>query len=209
MPPKPSKADQLFALHERHKADLDPALVRLRNEAHGQFVPHSGAIEAPLVALVGEAPGRTEHRTGRPFAGAAGRVLDDLLKHISLPRDRCYITNAVHYRPVDRHGMNRTPFPEEIEAAKRYLVEELYVVRPLVVVTLGKVPMSALVKTNARIGDCHGMVARIELSDVKFCPTMTLYHPAVGVYQKQLMPTLEHDMDGLAKLIRARNGGAW
>lgn len=202
------RAELLFEIHERHKADQDPALVRLREQAHGQFVPHSGPVDRPILALVGEAPGRNEHRTGKPFVGPSGKVLDRLFKHIGLPRDLCYVTNAVHYRPVDPHGLNRTPTPEEIDASRPYLLEELRTVRPLVIATLGRVPLVSLVNTTAKVSAVHGMVARTETTRTGVAPLVTLYHPAVGVYQRHLIPMLEQDMDALAKVIRAR-GGSW
>jgi DNA polymerase len=191
-------------INTRHRADTHRDLMRLVRDSEGKFVPGKGSLE-PLVVFVGEAPGRTEHRTGQPFVGASGRILDNLLTSVGLPRERCYITNAVHYRPVNAYSQNRAPEPKEVEASLPYLLQEIETLEPLVVVTLGKVPMSALLTTtNSGISACHGMVAVPRITRVPDYPLMTMYHPAVGVYKKDQLPTLRQDFAALARLLRRK-----
>lgn len=194
----------LNGIYDRYRTSPHPALRRLREAARDKFVPGVGDVEAELV-LVGEAPSATEHRTGQPFVGASGRVLDDLLASVGLPRARVYITNAVHYRPLDEEGRNRTPDPAEIAASREYLMQELEVLRPLVVATLGKAPLSALMGATYRISDCHGQVHRSE--QVPYS-VVTLYHPAVGVYQGSQRPMLRRDFAEVSKELH-RKGAQW
>lgn len=115
-------------------------------------VPGGGVLD-PLVMFVGEAPGRDEDRTGRPFVGAAGQYLDKWIVAMGLDRDtQTYITNIVKCRPPD----NRDPRPEESDACTPYLVEQILLVRPRIIVTLGRVSMRILTGTSKGITRVHG-----------------------------------------------------
>lgn len=197
----------LYRIHAAYQKDGSTAIARLRVGARGRFVPHLGEVEDPILAVVGEAPGRTEHNTGRPFAGPSGTVLDGLFEKIGMPRSRCYITNAVHYRPVDSLGNNRTPFDDEITASRPYLLDEMRVVQPKLIVTLGNVPMRALLDRPGKIGACHGIVSMVHETRTDV-PVMTMFHPAFGVYQKRNIPIMEEDWERMA-LWLAGEGVTW
>jgi uracil-DNA glycosylase len=183
-------AEALAKVYAIAAGDTSFELRQLREQSGDRFVPGVGNPEADVV-FVGEAPGATEHRTGRPFVGAAGKVLDELLKSVHLTREEVYITNAVHWRPVTGQGKNRTPDPEEVQACRKYLLSEVRIISPNLLVTLGKVPLSAVLGERYRIGACHGRLYRAE--DWEPARVLALYHPAVGVYQRSMKPVLRQD----------------
>lgn len=190
----------LANLYDRYANDPHPALDGLRRGAQGRFVPGVGDPMSPVV-LVGEAPGATEQRAGAPFAGASGRVLDDLLASVRLKREDCYLTNVVRYRPVDSRTSNRRPTEAEVAVSKPYLNQELEVLRPEVVVTLGKAPMNALMGDHFLISACHGLVHR---NPSRRYSVVTLYHPSVGVYQRSLIPQLRKEFAVVARELKHR-----
>lgn len=147
-------------------------------------VPGEGSLEAPIM-FVGEAPGRDEDRQGRPFIGAAGRLLTDLLRTIGIDRKDVFITNIVKCRPPD----NRDPLPEEIEACNEYLLTQIALITPKVICTLGRFAGQTLVDPNLGISREHGKARRI--SGILYVP---LYHPAAALHQARLLDTLESDM---------------
>ncbi|MDL1970802.1 MAG: uracil-DNA glycosylase [Candidatus Desulfofervidaceae bacterium] len=127
-----------------------------------------GPADAKLV-LVGEAPGRDEDLQGRPFVGAAGQLLTRMLKSINLSRDEVYITNIIKCRPPN----NRNPQPDEIEACKPFLMQQLNVIKPLVICTLGSISTHTLLETKAPISHLRGKVH--DWHGIKLIPT---FHPA-------------------------------
>ena len=143
----------LEALYARIRADLE-----YRSEAMGTaFVPGSGSPEAGVV-FVGEAPGRDEERLGAPFVGAAGRNLAALLEAAGLSRERVFITNLVKYRPLTPGGGNRRPSPAETRRALPYLLDELAVLSPRLVVCLGAAAAEALLSRRPlrRMAEANG-----------------------------------------------------
>lgn len=197
----------LDGINDRHQRDTSAPLTRLRTAAKGKYVPGVGNPLAPVL-FVGEAPGASEHRTGQPFAGASGRVFDDLLASIRMPRRNVYVTNAVHYRPVDISGHSRTPEVAEVVASKPYLLQEIEVVQPYLVVTLGRVPMFALLGEGLSIGACHGMLHNAERTGIGR-PVLTLHHPSVGVYQQAQKPVLRRDFAQIDTYLRHEEGVSW
>lgn len=161
-------------------------LCRLRTKA----VPGEGPANAQVV-FIGEAPGWNEDKQGRPFVGAAGQLLNELLAQVQLPRDEVYITNVVKCRPPD----NRDPLPEEINACRHYLDAQLALIKPKVVVTLGRFSMARYF-VNGRIGQIHGQ-AKIE-DGVAYLP---LHHPAAVLRQASLRTTIEADMQKIPQLL--------
>ncbi|OGL71140.1 hypothetical protein A3B32_03140 [Candidatus Uhrbacteria bacterium RIFCSPLOWO2_01_FULL_53_9] len=154
------------------------------------------------VMFVGEAPGKNEARTGRPFCGASGRVLDELLAHISLPRAEVYVTNVVKDRPP----LNRDPKPEEIALYAPFLDRQIEAIQPKIIVTLGRFSMQYMMERLglaahiASISVIRGRVfdASVSYGSVKLIP---MFHPAVGIYSRQSMPTLKADMETLKSLL--------
>jgi DNA polymerase len=159
--------------------------------------------------LIGEAPGKTEVEMGRPFVGKAGKNLDMFLKYIRLAREDMYITNCVKFRPtrISEWGSvaNRTPKPEEIAAQRDFLMEEIGLVDPKVLVTLGGIPLkSVLNDMSAAIGAYHGRAVRSTKSGRTLFP---LYHPASIIYKKELAATYEKDLERLAGYIATLSSG--
>jgi len=141
--------------------------------------------------FIGEAPGFHEDQQGRPFVGAAGRFLEELLESIGLTRDDVFITNVIKCRPPG----NRDPLPEEIEACKSFLDRQIEVIQPKLVVTLGRFSM-ARAFPKARISRIHGQPRKI--GGVIYYP---MYHPAAALHQPSLRRTVEEDMHRIPELL--------
>ncbi len=156
-------------------------------------VPGEGNLSADILFL-GEAPGRREDELGRPFVGAAGKLLDTLLNDIGIKRDEVFITNVVKCRPPN----NRDPKDDEIRSCSRHTIKILELVRPKVIVTLGnyagKFVFEYLLKRKwLGISRCRGKVYELsstELGSVMIIPT---YHPAAALYNPKLRDYLEYD----------------
>jgi len=134
-----------------------------------------GPSSADLM-LVGEAPGRLEDTVGRPFVGRAGTLLNTMLFEIGVRRGDVYVTNVVKHRPTNRiRGVlkNRTPSEDEIKACKPWLDEQIELVNPRLIVSLGNVPTQAILGTKEKIGRIHGRPERRDGRTI--IPT---YHPA-------------------------------
>lgn len=182
---------RLRALAIGYQTDRAPALARLR---HGtQYVPGRGPLR-PRYAFIGEAPGAAEESLRRPFCGPSGRLLDELLASVELARDEVYVTNIVKYRPPN----NRDPHPDEKAASLPYLRQELRIVAPMYVVTLGRHALGALEPT-LRLGQVHG-----QWQTVAGWPwLMPLYHPAVALYRNAMRATLFEDFARLTEVPHA------
>jgi len=154
-------------------------------------VPGEGPADADIL-FIGEGPGFHENEQGRPFVGAAGRFLEELLETVRMSREQVYITNVVKCRPPG----NRDPHPEEIETCTRdYLDRQIQAIKPKVIVTLGRFSM-ALYLPNAKISEVHGQPLR-----VKGRLVMPMYHPAAALHQASLRPVAESDFAMLPDLI--------
>ena len=156
------------------------------------------------VALIGEAPGEQETLLGRPFVGKAGKNLDEFLALSGIDRGALYITNAVKFRPVKTSSagntVNRPPSQEEIRLFLPFLERELAIVSPEVIVTLGNVPLKALLGKQAVIGDAHGRW--MDWSGRRLYP---LYHPAAVIYNRALRPAYEDDVRRLGDALREQS----
>ncbi len=159
------------------------------------LVMGDGNIDADIV-LIGEAPGKKEDETGLPFVGAAGKFLDEMLATAGMKRSHVYITNIVKYRPPN----NRDPFPEEKKAFLPFLVRQLNIIRPKIVVTLGRHSMEYFLPDN-KISTIHGQPTQIALSD-RSIVIVPLYHPAAALYNGSLRATLIEDFIKLPKIIK-------
>jgi DNA polymerase len=153
-----------------------------------------GSVMAKIM-FVGEAPGRTEAKNGRPFCGAAGKVLDRLLASIKMNRAGVYITNLVNDRPPK----NRDPKPEEIALYSRFLDQQIEIVQPKVIVTLGRFSMFYLMnkfgvkEKDDPISKLHGKFFKIKTS-YGTVRLIISYHPAVAVYNPRKFIVLEEDL---------------
>ena len=172
---------------------------RVRNRAYP--VIGEGSHHAKIM-FIGEAPGRIEAATGRPFAGAAGKILDELLASIGIPRADVYITNVVKDRPP----MNRDPLPEEIALYAPFLDRQIEIIQPRVIVLLGRHFMRAILAKfglEAMIGPIsriHGTIldTRAPYGDITIMP---VYHPAAALYNPELKEALLVDFRHLKKLL--------
>jgi DNA polymerase len=141
--------------------------------------------------FVGEAPGFHEDQQGRPFVGAAGQFLEELLESIGMTRDDVFITNVIKCRPPG----NRDPLPGEIRSCGPYLDRQIELIRPTVVVTLGRFSM-ARAFPKARISRIHGEPRKID--GIVYYP---MYHPAAALHRPSLRSTVEADMRRIPEII--------
>jgi len=153
-------------------------------------VPGEGPERAEIM-FIGEAPGFHEDRQGRPFVGAAGHFLNELLASIGLIREDVYICNVLKCRPPD----NRDPLAEEIEACKPFLDRQIELVAPKMIVTLGRFSMARWFP-NVRISQIHGQPKKI--GGVLYLP---MFHPAAALHQSRYRTDIEQDMLKIPQLL--------
>ena len=177
----PSASPELDQLHAEVRACVKCGLHATRTQA----VPGIGPCPADIM-IVGEAPGFNEDRQGEPFVGAAGKLLDTLLARIGLGRADVYITNVLKCRPPQ----NRDPMPNEVESCSPYLARQLSLVKPKVVLVLGRHALERLLPGQGSISRIHGSLVR--RGEVAYVP---LFHPAAALHNGALVADLEHDMD--------------
>ncbi len=191
--PRQSATTQaLLRLHEQIRLCTRCPLHRFRTQA----VPGVGPSSARIV-FVGEAPGRQEDRKGEPFVGAAGKVLDGLLASVGLSRADVYITNVVKSRPTSgpRPGRNRLPTQDEIAACRPWLDEQLRIIRPAVIVTLGRIALEQFAPGRP-LAKVHGRL--LTETGVTILP---LYHPASVLYRRTWMRVLKRDFQQLRRVL--------
>ena len=187
----PTPLERVEALYARVRSCQRCALARTRTNA----VPGEGPLISEIL-FIGEAPGMNEDKHGRPFVGAAGKFLDECLAAAGVSRETAYICNVLKCRPPS----NRDPLPEEIEACGDYLKEQIELVSPLVIVTLGRYSMARFFPEHT-IGKVHG---RWKELDGRFYVPM--YHPAAALHQASLRETILEDFRHLPRVIeRARS----
>jgi uracil-DNA glycosylase family 4 len=182
------KQQLLDELKARIEAD-DPT-PKLRQGAK-QLVFGDGNPEADIV-FIGEAPGKNEDEQGKPFIGAAGKFLSEMLEMIDLKREDIYITNIVKYRPPN----NRDPLPTEKEAFLPYLQEQLNIIKPKLIVTLGRHSMDVLLP-GLKISQVHGQPKRFK--DHVYLP---LFHPAAALYNGGMRQTLIDDFALIPAIVK-------
>jgi len=168
-----------------------PQCELCRSRTHA--VPGEGSHEA-RVMLIGEGPGWHEDQQGKPFVGASGKFLTELLTNAGLSREEVFITNVVKCRPPG----NRDPLPDEIEACAPYLERQISVLDPDVIVTLGRFSMSKFFP-GEKISKIHGVAKEIGNRLV-----VPMYHPAAALHQGALKATIQEDFDTLPKLLADR-----
>ena len=161
-----------------------------------QLVMGAGSLDAKIV-FIGEAPGKNEDEQGVPFVGAAGKFLNEMLTLAGMNRDEVYITNIVKYRPPN----NRDPLPNEKQAFWPYLIRQLQIIDPLLVVTLGRHSMEYFLPGKS-IGQIHGQPKRIQFGDKKIV-IVPLYHPAAALYNGGMRQLLMVDFVRLPTILDA------
>jgi DNA polymerase len=182
---KQAELDQIQA--DIVKNDVCPELAAIATN----LVFGDGNPDANLV-FIGEAPGKNEDEQGLPFVGAAGKFLQEMLSTINLKREQVYITNIVKYRPPN----NRDPLPEEKQAFLPYLERQLEVIKPLLVVTLGRHSMECFLP-GLLISKVHGQPKR--KGSRVYLP---LFHPAAALYNGSMRQTLIDDFAGIPEILR-------
>lgn len=154
-------------------------------------VPGEGPEDAEIL-FIGEGPGFHEDRLGRPFVGAAGQYLDELLGMIGMDRNKVYITNMVKCRPPQ----NRDPEPHEMEACRPYLDCQIELIKPKVIITISRFAMSRWFP-DRKISEIHGKPKRF--GNLVVIP---MYHPAAALRQQSLKATLEADFKKVPQILK-------
>ncbi len=155
-----------------------------------KVVPGEGAEDADIM-FIGEAPGWHEDQQGRPFVGPAGQFLDKLLASINLNRQQVYIANVIKCRPTD----NRDPLPTEIQNCRPWLDEQIEIIKPKMIVTLGRYSMARYFPGKS-ISKIHGTAQKRD--DIIY---YAMYHPAAALHQQSLRQAIEADMLKIPKIM--------
>ena len=162
-----------------------------------QVVPGEGNPQAEIL-FIGEAPGAEEDKQGKPFVGAAGKFLNQMLETIHLKREDVFIANVLKCRPPE----NRDPLPEEVAACWPWLLEQIKSIRPKLIVLLGRHAMERFLP-NQKISQIHGTAVRREFPGVGKQVFYVLYHPAAALYQGSLREVLISDFKKIPKVLKA------
>ena len=177
---------------EEFRGELTAFVNSLYEEERKVLVFGEGSVGAPVM-MIGEAPGEQESLQGRPFVGKAGRNLDAFLEQAGMDRRALYVTNTVKFRPTKRstagRTVNRPPTQEEIRLFLPWLLNEIELVGPRCVITLGNVPLKALTGNGSVIGDVHG-----QLMDWNGRKLFPMYHPASVIYNPSLKEVYRSDI---------------
>ena len=193
----PAKQATMHAIAAELEKLTESPLYPFRVENGYQVVVGEGSLDADIM-FIGEAPGASEAKSGRPFVGASGRVLADLLAGIGLRREDVYITNVVKDRPPD----NRDPRAEEITLYAPFLRRQIELIQPKVIAPLGHHALAFVLElfgapaAGQKISDLHGQPLTVQAGygEVTVVP---LYHPAVALYNRDQRATLEADFQVL------------
>jgi len=175
-------------------SDLDQEILVCQRcilaKSRTNAVPGEGPEDAAMM-FIGEGPGFHEDRQGRPFVGAAGQYLDELLDRIGLKRANVYIANVIKCRPP----ANRDPGPEEVEACRPYLDRQIELIRPRLVITLGRFSMARYFP-GASISRIHGQPKR--MGSVIYYP---MFHPAAALHQPKWRAVVDEDFARIPELL--------
>jgi len=160
-----------------------------------QVVPGDGSAEAQII-FIGEGPGAKEDELGVPFVGSAGKFLDEMLSSINLKREDVYIANTVKCRPPQ----NRDPLPEEKEICWSWLLEQIKIIQPKLIVTLGRHSMEIFLPSY-KISEIHGSAMRRDFPGIGKQVFFALYHPAAALYNGSMRETLLKDFKKIPKVL--------
>lgn len=185
------KQAQLVEINDRW---IRECTCSLRSTAT-QAVPGVGSAEAELL-FIGEAPGKDEDLQGMPFVGAAGKFLNTMLQSVEINRHDVYITNVVKYRPPD----NRDPLPDEIAACWPWLLEQLSLIRPKLIVLLGRHALERFFP-GERISAVHGKLLKRHIKDIPTEYFYALYHPAAALYNGGMRSVLFDDFSKIPAIL--------
>lgn len=197
-----TKKDKEEALEKLHR-EIENLDLPLKTAAT-RLVPGEGNPNAD-VAFVGEAPGAEEDKQGRPFVGAAGKFLNQLIEGIGWKREDVYIANLIKHRPPN----NRDPLPVEIEAYTPWLDKQLEIIKPKLIVTLGRYSMAYFLGEGLSITKIHGQPKRVTRASLPAGRqvVMPMYHPAAALYRGDLRPVLVADFKKIPKVLEMIKAG--
>ena len=190
-----SNDDKQAQLDRIKQEIIDKKICSELAEQATNLVMGDGNINAEIV-FIGEAPGKNEDEQGLPFVGAAGKFLNEMLGEADMQRSDVYITNIVKYRPPN----NRDPLPEEKKAFWPYLLKQLQIIQPKVVITLGRHSMEYFLP-GMKIGAIHGQPKRIQFGKEKLI-IIPLFHPAAALYNPAMRQTLIDDFLMVPEIIK-------
>lgn len=184
------KKQKLARLKEKMEQDMSlPLRVGATNLVFGEGNPDA------RVYFIGEGPGYYEDQQARPFVGQAGKLLDKLLESISLKREDVYISNIVRFRPPE----NRDPTDQEIEAFRPYVDEEIKIISPDIIVSLGRFSMNKFLP-GTKISQTHGQSKIVDLNGKKMT-VLPMYHPAAALRAGAIMEQLQKDFQEIKKTL--------
>ncbi len=188
-------SDTLETIAEEIRGCAKCPLAGTRNCA----VPGEGSPKSGIV-FIGEGPGANEDKEGRPFVGAAGKFLDEMLADIGLSRGDVFITNVVKCRPPG----NRDPLPEEVKmCTESFLWRQLDILKPKILVTLGRHAMHRFLPVTEKISAIHGTPVHIKSpKSGRAFTIMPLYHPAAALYNGSMREVLKDDFRKIPKVIK-------
>jgi len=166
-------------------------------ETCSQVVPGEGNPKAEIL-FIGEAPGAEEDKQGRPFVGASGKFLSQMLETINLKREDVFIANVLKCRPP----ANRDPLPEEAAACWPWLLEQIKSIKPKLIVLLGRHAMERFLP-NQKISKIHGTALRRDIPGIGKQVFYALYHPAAALYNGSLRDVLLADFKKIPKVLKA------
>lgn len=178
-----TKRDELNKLNVYWQANCQCELKKTATQA----VFGDGNAQSQIV-FIGEAPGKNEDLEGRPFVGQAGKFLAEMLQSINMKREDIYITNIVKYRPPN----NRDPLPEEKDACREWLINEIKIISPKLIIFLGRHSMGLIFPTE-KISDIHGKLLIKTTREFGKQAFMPLYHPASALYNGGMREILIND----------------
>lgn len=183
------------------RAEKEKALEKLNQEWFKKDLPLKAVATKPVpgegnantdILFIGEAPGKNEDLQGRPFVGAAGKFLDELIAGINLKREDIFIANIIKHRPPG----NRDPLPEEVVAYTPWLDEQIKIIAPPLIVALGRYAMEYLLGPGFSISKIHGQPKRRQGRVI-----MPVYHPAAALYRRDWQPILRADFQKIPKIL--------
>lgn len=186
------KSKKLQNLHNKWKEECECELKKTATQA----VAGVGNPDAEII-FIGEAPGKKEDETGEPFVGAAGKFLNEMLGLINLKRKDIYITNIVKYRPPN----NRDPLPEEKSACRTWLLDELKIISPKLIIFLGRHAMNNFFP-ELQISSAHGKLLIKKFKGMSTDYFFPLYHPAAALYDGSMREILIADFKKIPKVLK-------
>jgi len=186
------KNQKLENLNKKWKEECECELKKTATQA----VPGVGSAETEIV-FIGEAPGRKEDELGKPFVGAAGKFLDEMLGLINLKREEIYITNIVKYRPPN----NRNPLPEEKASCRAWLLGELKIISPKLIIFLGRHAINNFFP-DLQISQAHGKLLIKPFRGMSTKYFFPLYHPAAALYDGSMREVLIEDFKKIPKVLK-------